>query len=100
MIPIPQVTEEQKAEIKEVKTMPGWKHIMEPIVIAIDLKEKALVNWVFERDTDDQITRRSVGRYEKTQIELVLLKEFRAFIQEGGVIFEEEDMEVFEDTSK
>lgn len=100
MMAIPTVTAEQKDEIKEVTTMPGWQHIVEPIIVSIDLKEKELVNWTFERNDDGQITQKSIVQYEKTQIQLVLLKEFLAFVQEGGILFEEDDREVFEDTSK
>lgn len=101
MIDMPVLTEQEQKEIEEILTMPGWKHIYEPIIFAINEKATRLIDWRFERGDDDEILKKSLGNYERIQNELTMLKEFVSFIQKGGIMITEDDEhEIFENTSK
>jgi len=99
MLAIPMLTAEQSAEVQETRKSAGWQHIVEPIIVSIDLAERALINWEWTRGEDGTVTNKSVLEYEKQQMELHLMKAFLAFTQNNDII-QEEDREIFANTSK
>lgn len=93
------LTEEQHNEVLETRKTEGWRHIIEPIVVSIDLTEKALINWEWVRGENGEVTNKSVLEYEKKQMELHLMKAFLAFVENNDII-QDEDREIFDNTSK
>ena len=93
---VPRLTPAQKKEFDELKSFVGWSHLIEPVKVSIDLKQLALLNFKFERNDEADITKKSILEFENIQRELLLLKEFFSFLETGGIIEEEKDLEVFE----
>ena len=100
MIALPQLTVKERGELDELRELVGWKHLIEPIVISINLKESALLNFDFNRDEEGKIRQKSIFAYEETQKEIILLKEFLSFLETGGIIEEVKNYEVFETLDK
>jgi len=100
MLLIPTLTAQELEEVREIRKTPGWNHLIEPIIVSVDLTHSALVNWEWDRDKDNEITKKSVGLYEKKQQELYLLKSFLAYIENDDIIEEDENRDVFDNTSK
>ena len=94
------LTVTEKEELAELRELTGWQHLVEPVRVSIDLKKSALLNFVFERDDETNLTKKSLLKYENIQRELVLLKEFFAYLNDGGIIEEVEDYEVFDKPKK
>ncbi len=107
MLVLPEtLTARQASEIREIRGTEGLKHIIEPIKVTIDLAEKQLLYWEWERDDNGAIKSKSVIAYEKVQMEMTLLRELLAYISNDDIIVSEdgvlegEDREVFDNTSK
>lgn len=93
------LTEREREDVKEMKAMDGWQHVLRSVTENINMAEKALLYWEWEHDNNGQVSTKSVNEYERKQMELRLLEAFVAFLQNDDII-EEEDREIFDNTSK
>jgi len=96
MIEIPQLTQEQHDEVQELQGMVGWKHVIDPIKIGIEIKQLALVNFNWQLDASGNYTQKSIIEYKAIQTELVDLKQFLSYLEDSDIIKEAESTEVFD----
>ena len=96
MIEIPRLTPEQHEELQEIRAMLGWQHVIDPIKVAIQVKQSSLVNFTWNVEDGGEFNKKSIIEYKAIQTELMDLKQFLSYLEDNDIMEEAESTEVFD----